>query len=669
MIRACIASKLAGQVVTYHVLEDAADIPEFVKWIRSGKTFGLDSETTGLDWWAEDFRLRLVQFGNETEAYVLPVELGPELLGAAVGAIRDVIRRDGTFVLQNGTYDLLVLDATTDLTMEEVWPAVLDTKILAHLVDSRGEMEGGTGHSLLSLTKAYIDKGVAAKIKGSMTDLAKNLGVKKGEVFKAVDTFNHIYLAYSALDPILAFRLAKTLRRKVPSTARNLVRFEHEVAEVCSYMSRRGVKLNVEYTQALSDRLEVVEAEWTAKAQDMGCGNPWSTDQCAIALVKRGACTPPEALGTALIMWDEERLREYGFDAWVDAGLTDWDAYTKAGAIQLAETPSGKPKVDKKVLGELRAKGDELAEAIHQAKAARKKRNTWLKSFLEQVDANGYIHPSVNSIQARTARMSIQGVPAQTLPAGDWEIRNCFEADEGHIILSTDYVNMEMRFLAAESGDRRMLQTFKDNGDLHQITADAAGVDRKTGKMGGFLIVFGGGAGALVEQAGVTQEVAERVMSGFFESFPAVKRFMDNKTKEARRQGYVTTPSGRRLYVDRSRAYSGANYYIQSGSRDITCRALIRMHRAGLTPYMLLPVHDEVVFSIPVEHADKAMKLTDELMKETIKGLEIPTDPDRGGKSWGSLYMKTVETMTANDPYYMNNPQQAEIDYDRRNAA
>ncbi|MGW5532416.1 hypothetical protein ACWESE_36505, partial [Streptomyces xanthochromogenes] len=85
-----------------------------------------------------------------------------------------------------------------------------------------------------------------------------------------------------------------------------------------------------------------------------------------------------------------------------------------------------------------------------------------------------------------------------------------------------------------------------------------------------------------------------------------------------------------------------------------------------LTPHALLPIHDEILFSVPIEHADTAARMTDELMKETVLGLEIPTDPDRGGKSWGSLYMSGVDTLVENDPYYRDNPDQALIDDRRR---
>ncbi|MEU5299771.1 DNA polymerase [Streptomyces noursei] len=616
-----------------NVLEGSGDIPEFVEWVKRNRSaLGCDTETTGLDWWADGFRLRLVQFGNHDESYVLPVELSDELLGAAVGAIRFVDK----LIFQNGSYDLLVLDATTDLTMEEVWPKVLDTKIIAHLVDSRGEMEGGTGHSLESLTRHYIDNGVAAKIKGSMTEIARNLKTTKARVWKLVAWNHGGYLTYSGLDPILAFRLGRILIPKLPRTVyrktdigpgippMNLIEFEHKVAEICALMSRPGIALNRDYTLRLEARLALEEHRWTARAQELGCENPWSTEQCA--------------------------------DAFEARGITTFDT-----------TPTGNRKVDKVFLAEWRAKGDELAEAIYQAKAARKKRNTWLRSFLESVDSNGRIHPSINSIQARTARQSIQGVPAQTLPSGDYEIRACFEANGGHIMLSTDYSNMELRFLAAHSGDKRMLRAFRNGEDLHQVTATAAGVSRKLGKMTNFLIVFGGGPEALSSQAGIPVHEAKRVMDIFMETYPGVEAFMKHKTQEARRQGYVTTPSGRRLYVEKKFAFRGTNYFVQSGSRDITCRALVRLHHAQLAQFALLPIHDEILFSVPIEHADTAAKMTDELMKETVLGLEIPTDPDRGGKSWGSLYMKGVENLTKLDDYYRDNPEQALADDRRRN--
>ena len=113
--------------------------------------------------------------------------------------------------------------------------------------------------------------------------------------------------------------------------------------------------------------------------------------------------------------------------------------------------------------------------------------------------------------------------------------------------------------------------------------------------------------------------------------------------REAIRNGYITTPfidglGGRRLPVDPSRAYSALNYLIQSSSRDVTCRALLRLHDAGFTPYLRLPIHDEILASVPAEKAEWGAARIGELMTEQMGDVTIGTDPEVGGRSWGSLY-------------------------------
>ncbi|MGV2384122.1 MAG UNVERIFIED_CONTAM: DNA polymerase, partial [Thermobifida fusca] len=108
---------------------------------------------------------------------------------------------------------------------------------------------------------------------------------------------------------------------------------------------------------------------------------------------------------------------------------------------------------------------------------------------------------------------------------------------------------------------------------------------------------------------------------------------------EARRNGYIITPSGRRLPVDPDRAYSALNYLVQSTSRDVTCRGLVRLHKAGFTPYLRLPIHDEVVASLPREKAEWGAARIGELMAEHMGPVHIRTDPEVPGKHWGAEYM------------------------------
>jgi DNA polymerase-1 len=234
--------------------------------------------------------------------------------------------------------------------------------------------------------------------------------------------------------------------------------------------------------------------------------------------------------------------------------------------------------------------------------------------------------------------MSITGsVPAQTFPSGTGFVRHMFLADDGHVSVTIDFANMELRFLAAMSGDPVMVEAFLNGKDLHQITADAAGVPRKVGKMGNFLIVFGGGWKALMEQAHVSEEMARKTIDAFNSTYTWVDKLAKKLSGEAKRQGGIYTVTGRWLPVDRSRAYSALNYFIQSGSRDITARAILNLHKAGFTPYMRLPIHDEIVFSFPKESAQEMTREAARIMAFTIREVLIPAEGEIGHRSWGSV--------------------------------
>jgi DNA polymerase-1 len=191
-----------------------------------------------------------------------------------------------------------------------------------------------------------------------------------------------------------------------------------------------------------------------------------------------------------------------------------------------------------------------------------------------------------------------------------------------------------------------MIRAFRNNEDLHQITADAAGVVRKGGKTGNFSKAFGGGAKAIADGAGVSLEIGQRISDAFDDTYKGVTAYSKRLMSQARRFGYIETMTGRRLYVDKSRAYSALNYDTQSSARDITGQAIVKLDRAGLTEYLRLPVHDEIVASLPEAQAKELAAEIGRHMEFTVKGpngsLLVPTDPEIGGRSWGSLYEKAA---------------------------
>jgi len=592
---------VADTPVVIRVVENEDDLDGFRTFVRAhAKFLAVDSETTGLDIYSDVFRCRMVQFGTDVESWVVPVELGP----VYVQAVRQALLGIDKMAIQNASYDLQVFDRTLGVRMEDMWPRVVDTKILAHLVDPRGKREDGPGHSLEELTAFYIDPVVAEEVKGSMAVIAREHKTVKSKIWKIIDWQHPGYQLYAGMDTILTYRLAVKLGPMAQPA--KLIPYEHKLAEICSYIERHGFLLDVRYTEELSERLLSERDVWMDRAASLGLDNVNAPRQVAEALLRQGV-----------------KIKE--------------------------RTPSGELKVDKKLLEELakqESNAGALATAIIEAKRAGKWQKTWVQAFLDGKDANNRCHAHINPLQARTARMSITGIPAQTLPSGDWQIRRCFVADEGHRIASVDYQAQELRVLAALSKDRTMIQAFLNEEDLHLMTAQAAfgpqitkdDKERKWAKVVNFGRVYGGGAATVAEQTGLDLRTAKRVVDGFDRAYPGVKTLSSKLAKEAETHGYIITPTGRRLPVDPTRGYSALNYMIQSTSRDVTGRALIRLHENGFTPYLRLPIHDEILASLPADKAHWGASRIAELMAMDMGPVHIGTDAEVGGRSWGSLY-------------------------------
>ncbi|MEV2279307.1 DNA polymerase [Nocardiopsis sp. NPDC049922] len=575
-----------------NVVENEDDLGSFANFVsRNRRSLAYDTETTGLGVYTPSFGVRLAQFGNSDESYVIPVEKGPRY----VWYVRRTLEVLDEIVCHNATYDLSIAAQHFGCDLKSLYRKTVDTYILAHLVDSRDQKEGGTGHSLEALTGAYISRKVADEVKASMKELAKELKTTKSKVWSVVPVDHTTYNLYAGMDPILTYLLYKILKPKIPAESALLVHFEHEVARICAEMEHRGYLVDVDYTERLREEYLSDQEECEAEARYLGVENINSTDQVAEALIAQG--------------------------------------------VKLTEkTPSGRWKVDKGVLESLEEKGNSLAVVIQRAKRAGKWRSAYVDHFLDLRDENDRIHCGINSLKARTARMSITRPALQTLPSSEAAIRKCFLAESGHLTASIDYKAQELRVLAALSGDEVMKRAFEEGADLHQITADAAEVPRKVGKMANFLTVYGGGYKALALQAKIDQKTSKKVVDAFNFTYKGVDRFSKVVAKRAKGYGYVVTPTGRRLYVDKDRAYSATNYMVQSTSRDVTASALVMLDKAGLSEYLRLPVHDEIVASVPQDQADEIAHEIGRVMTQTLKGVEISTDPEVGGRSWGSLY-------------------------------
>lgn len=594
---------LVGKPRPIYVWETPYDNDTFLQFIvdHGGRPIAVDSETSGLDPYAPTFELRLVQFGTKEAAWVIPFTEGTAHL------IRRGLSWARKLVIHNASFDLKVFEAMGLLDLDTGWYKTADTRLMAHLLDPRGIHEGGTGHKLENLSDAYFGESSDEHQKGLFDHFRANKW-KRDDGYRLVDIAEPLYLVYSGVDVILTSWLYEALQPLVATRFQHLHAFEHEVGRICSNFERRGMLVDAEYGAELTAHYAEMEAEAKHTAATFGITKLGSPTQVPSVL---------EALGADLV----------------------------------EKTPTGRPKVDKRVLEALVANNEgeplgEVANAILVGKNASKWSKAYVQNTLDRLDGHGRVHPSIKSLEARTARMSVSEPPLQQLPSGDWRVRRLFIAEPGHSYFSVDYSQVELRILAALSKEPTMLAAINGGQDLHDVTAELLyGADftkdqRKLAKNTNFGEVFGGGAATLARQAGVSLDEAKAAKNLYKRSYPAITRFSRNLRERADfGKRAVVTPSGRELPLDRDRLYSATNYVVQSTARDVLCQALIDLDAAGLTDYIHLPIHDEVLGQAPEVEAEEIVREIERVM--TMPFMDLVTLDAEGevmGDNWGRAY-------------------------------
>jgi len=605
---------LAGEGVPVYVPASRDDLVAFFEWFKHAAQRGpiaLDTETTGLDIFSPGYRLRTVQFGQADQAWVIQFERG----GSFERYVNTALWWGSTrFLIHNAPFDWLVLDRHADAPLEHMATRTTDTKILATLIDPRQPMEGGIGTGLKPLSAHYLDPS-APDTQADLHKVFRSYGYTKATGWARIPLEDETYLTYAGGDVILTARIAKLLTAELDALGvrKELVEYEHEISRICATMQRTGIVLDRDYVSELDTRLRADEERYTAIARRYGVTSVNASAQVAEALLGMGV-----------------ELREK----------------TKTGAY----------KVDKAVLtylADMSLQGERLdvrtpnplAEAVYHAKRAGKWRSAYVDTFLETVDADGRIHPMINTLQARTGRMSITRPALQTLPSSDWVIRRAMLADPGEVCVSVDFAAVELRVLAALADVRRMKEAISAGRDLHSYTAELIwGPDftpkhRKIGKGASFGKVYGGGAETISRQTGAPISEVKTALTAYDRAYPEIKRAARRWEREARHNGMVTvTVTGRRLPLDPERAYAVTNYQVQSAARDVLGQALITMDESGLLPYLRLPIHDEVVASVPKADAEELTREIERCMRMNLGGVPIDAEGEIGGRSWGSLY-------------------------------
>lgn len=324
------------------------------------------------------------------------------------------------------------------------------------------------------------------------------------------------------------------------------------------------------------------------------------------------------------------------------------------------KTKKGQYVTSEEVLQQLRHK-HEIVGLILDHRGLKKLLGTYIDALPKLINPRtGHIHTSFNQTITATGRLSSSDPNLQNIPVrgeDGKEIRKAFIPEPGCLFFSADYSQIELRVMAHLSGDKHMIEVFREGKDLHAATAaniykkpiDEVTRDERTkSKRANFGIIYGITIFGLAERLDIPRDEAKMLIDGYFDTFPEVHNYMEQSKEIARQQGYVTTLFGRRRYLpDINSANStvrgfaernAINAPIQGTAADIIKVAMINIHRRFKAEHiqskMILQVHDELNFSVLPEEKEKVECIVLQEMESAFQ-MKVPLVADSGfGNNW-----------------------------------
>ncbi|WP_443701901.1 DNA polymerase I [Prevotella sp.] len=324
------------------------------------------------------------------------------------------------------------------------------------------------------------------------------------------------------------------------------------------------------------------------------------------------------------------------------------------------KTKTGQYVTNEEVLQSLKHKHEIVADILEH-RGLKKLLGTYVDALPKLINPRtGHIHTSFNQTVTATGRLSSSDPNLQNIPVrgeDGKEIRKAFIPEPGCEFFSADYSQIELRVMAHLSGDENMIEAFREGHDIHAATAakiykediNAVSRDQRTkAKRANFGIIYGITVFGLAERLEISRDEAKQLISGYFETFPKVKEYMDKSIQTARAKGYAETLFHRRRYLADINSHNATvrgfaernaiNAPIQGTAADIIKVAMIRIHRRfkaeDIRSKMILQVHDELNFSVLPEEHEKVERIVMEEMQNAFK-MQVPLVADSGwGKNW-----------------------------------
>lgn len=326
------------------------------------------------------------------------------------------------------------------------------------------------------------------------------------------------------------------------------------------------------------------------------------------------------------------------------------------------KTKTGQFVTSEEVLQTLKGKHEIVADILEH-RGLKKLLGTYVDALPKLINPHtGRIHTSFNQTVTATGRLSSSDPNLQNIPVrgeDGKEIRRAFVPEPGCLFFSADYSQIELRVMAHLSGDENMTEAFREGHDIHAATAakiyketmDSVTRDQRTkAKRANFGIIYGITVFGLAERLDIGRDEAKQLIDGYFDTFPAVRRYMEQAKESARTRGYVETLFGRRRYLadinSRNATVRGfaernaINAPIQGTAADIIKVAMIRISRRfkaeGIKSKMILQVHDELNFSVIPEEKERVERIVLEEMQGAFD-MNVPLTADCG---WGNNWLE-----------------------------
>ena len=589
------------------LVEDLRAAGEFAFRVIPDQPFAMRADIVGIAFSTADRTARYLPLGHQSE------EGGNGDLLAAAGAPPQPDRRTALAKLQplfedpavrkighDLKFDMVVL-ARTGITLQGL---AFDSMLASYLLDATRP-----GHPLEETSLEHLGYKALAEedVCGRGAKATPFARLAPGAVLNfAGERADLARQLSNRLAPLLVTDQLESVYREL----------EMPLVPVLADIERAGIRIDGPALRAQSEHIEQELAEYTARIWELA-GEQFNVNS-------------PKQLGEILF----EKLK--------------LPTLKKTGKTRSYSTAV-------EVLEEL-ALSHDLPRLILEWRGLHKLKSTYIDALPLLVHPDtGRVHTCFNQAVAATGRLSSSDPNLQNIPIRTGlgrEIRRAFIADPGHVLISADYSQIELRVLAHLSGDESLIEAFRINEDIHDRTAlkvfgADSGLDphelRRRAKIVNYALLYGKTAFTLAKDINVTKEAAQEFIEAYFAGFPRVRAFIERTLEEARRTGVVKTMFGRRRLVPELNSRNGqirsaaervtVNMPIQGTAADILKRAMIDLHaelpKHGLRTRMILTVHDELLFESPREEAASAAEVVRERMEGATQ-LAVPLTVDVG---------------------------------------